>query len=1541
MASKPTFGQLLRYFRARGVDRERGRKLTQERLGELIGAKLGIESGLKGATISGWELGDKRPYSDDRSILIALVQTLYECEGIRAIEEANQLLEAGDYRALNDDEITHCGFPSSPSLPAPIPEPSSEESCTWTWQAGLWLAFLALDLIGLAGLCYLLLSGMSLLARDVALVAIGALLALAGVLEIPARGEHFCALGKALYERSPLRFGVIALLPVILILWVTVGRNVYCQVYPCGEHIVLVETFDGRDLEHDDVDEAIGLTEARLRQLLRRTQSLHVMNEVDDFTASQIDFRIIRQMCGKRILAAPLRQQFPPSTTGTDPLTATSSRVEQRIQADLTFAKAQRLLGDGDRDVAIARWLEAAALYREFDRLREAEVYLAMANAYSPFPVGSDEPPDLTKLLAVISQDPNRLLSDLESAMEYYNLAFLAASDAYEELCARRDCFPDLNAEQVADANILYQQGLAAYEAGRHDDAISGFQDAASTYSAAGYPPGQVRALFGLSQAYFIQDPLWGATRALPPLFEALILIEEFPLGDATDVRYLEGLHAYEQGRFHEAITIWTEVIPQYNKEGDDRHVAVTRTNLGNAYVQSGDYPQVLALYAQALPAFEALEDVENQATVHHNWGNILLSQGNYPAALERYELALSGWRAIGDRLREAASLDGAGFVLTQLGHHEEAEVYLTQALDFQWQLNDRPGQADSLTNLGNLDIQQSRYAQAEDYFNQALTIWREERNQAKEVPLLSNLSAAQTGAGKVDQALITYDEALWLADAMNDRLARAHVLINRGNLHANLGDAQTALGHYYQALAIFEEYDNRAGVAMVTAQLGQAYLMVSDLRRAQTYLERALDEAEATGHQANIANVHYTLGAFWILFPGGPDTPGDTTQAETHLQAALSLWENLENQDGQTQALNHLSHMYQVQGHYEEALVAQTRALELAAGTGNRLLQVRAMIGLGLIQVESGETNAAQVTFEEARSQAAALNDVRGELLTFVGEGYTAVREEDPAAALAAFQQAIDRLEQWHGLLVLPELKMMFLDKLADLYDLVAYLAYQQGQSDIAFQYIEQGKARTLLEQLANLHLRPSADLDPNLVSREAKLRGEIARLFGELNKVQGQAPSDQARLDDLGDQLEKQRRAYADLLLEIRSQDPTFQNWRHPSTLSLTEIQSQFLAEKEITLLEYSVSPLGMLAWVVEGESVTQVALDVDEATLVQKVSYWHDLVTSRNQAALTASQEIYSLVFDPLRSYIHHSRLIVVPHGSLHRLALAALHDGERYLVEEYTISYLPSASSLPFLWHEGASVGSRALVLGDPDGSLPHSADEARAVANLYGVAPLLGDQATEQAVKRQDGDYDLLHLAAHGVYQSLSPLFTRLELAASGGEDGLLEVHEIYNLNLAETDLVVLSACQSQEGKVSNGDEMLALNRAFLYAGAPAVVASLWPVEDAATAALMVAFHRRMQEGMGSGTALQAAQQSILADPPTAHPYYWAAFDLTGNPGGKLAATTPSDKGDGICGLSLALLLLAGSILIFRQRRTKKTIRNSWRPVEFEAQVSHK
>lgn len=727
---------------------------------------------------------------------------------------------------------------------------------------------------------------------------------------------------------------------------------------------------------------------------------------------------------------------------------------------------------------------------------------------------------------------------------------------------------------------------------------------------------------------------------------------------------------------------------------------------------------------------------------------------------------------------------------------------------------------------------------------------------------------------------------------------------------------------------------------------------MVGDLDRGQDWLEKALAEAGAIGYQMNVADTEQALGTLWTVRPDG------WAQAETHLQAALSIWQELENQDGQALTLTQLAHVYRQQGRYQEALAAQTQALDLTAETGNRFLRVRALCGLGLIQVENGELEAANLTFAEAHALATSLDDVRGEYLALLGQGHAAIEEENWAAALSALQLAIDSLERWHGLLTVPELKTSFLGKVADVYDLAAYLAYQQGQPDLAFEYVEQSKARALLEQLANLSLRPSPNLDPDLARQEAGLRAEMLYLFRELEKAQTQHREDQARLDNLGDQLAKKRSEYAGLLLEIQSQDPAYQAWRHPTVLTLAEIQAQFLAGQEITLVEYAISPLGALAWVVEGESVTPVALDVDEAALDAKVRYWYNLVTERGPTAQATSQEIYDLIFAPLRPYIHHDRLIVVPHGRLHGLAFAALYDGAHYLVEDYAISYLPSASVLAYLPGQSAAPGNQALVLGNADGSLEHAATEAQAVAALYGVTPLLREQATEQSVKEQGGNSALLHLAVHGLYEPESPLFSHLKLAAGDGQDGLLEAHQVYNLDLAETNLVVLSACRTQQGEISGGDEVSALSRAFLYAGAPLVVGSLWAVEDIATADLMVAFHRGVQAGDETAVSLQAAQQQVLADPARSHPYYWAAFGLTGRAGRMLAAPPPtrlptalavsptpaptglptgpavsptprpakdSGQNGGICGLSLVTLpLLVGSVLAWSSINKKRT-----------------
>ena len=262
------------------------------------------------------------------------------------------------------------------------------------------------------------------------------------------------------------------------------------------------------------------------------------------------------------------------------------------------------------------------------------------------------------------------------------------------------------------------------------------------------------------------------------------------------------------------------------------------------------------------------------------------------------------------------------------------------------------------------------------------------------------------------------------------------------------------------------------------------------------------------------------------------------------------------------------------------------------------------------------------------------------------------------------------------------------------------------------------------------------------------------------------------------------------------------------------------------------------------------------------------------------------LYQHLITPLKPYIQTDLVGIVPHSVLHYLPFGALYDGEHYLVEEYTLFYAPSASVLPFAFAKRKSSVAPPLVLGDPDGSLPHSRQEAQAIAQLYDLPAHVGTDALERLLWEEGQDAGIIHLSTHGVYNNRSPLFSRVLLAPDDSEDGYLEVYEIYNrgLSLDKADLVVLSACQTNVGELSRGDEIVGLSRSLIYAGTPSVIASLWSVSAESTRVLMEKFYTHLQEGTSKADALRAAQMEMIASDKYAHPYYWAAFGLTGDPG---------------------------------------------------------
>jgi CHAT domain-containing protein len=318
------------------------------------------------------------------------------------------------------------------------------------------------------------------------------------------------------------------------------------------------------------------------------------------------------------------------------------------------------------------------------------------------------------------------------------------------------------------------------------------------------------------------------------------------------------------------------------------------------------------------------------------------------------------------------------------------------------------------------------------------------------------------------------------------------------------------------------------------------------------------------------------------------------------------------------------------------------------------------------------------------------------------------------------------------------------------------------------------------------------------------------------------------------------------------------------------------------------------------------------------------------------------LYEQVFAPVAPYLKlDHELIIVRDDALNYLPFGMLvpetkGDRPQFLIERYPISYVDSASLLDAaLWAERKPRGRPGLdllALGSPDFGgklppLPHTEGEVQNIRPHFKRAIVrTGSAATEAAFKSEAGRARLLHIATHGTLDAETVWHSKIEFALAPaidqkGEDGHLYTYEIFNLDLV-ADLVVLSACQSGLGKLRPGEGLVGMSRAFLYAGAPSLVATLWSIPDTATSELMGKFYSYLMQGMNKRRALQRAQADLIQDGYT-DPFYWAAFILIGD-SSQIRITESSSPSLPIAvTLPIALLLLLASAIFLRKITTKR------------------
>ena len=601
------------------------------------------------------------------------------------------------------------------------------------------------------------------------------------------------------------------------------------------------------------------------------------------------------------------------------------------------------------------------------------------------------------------------------------------------------------------------------------------------------------------------------------------------------------------------------------------------------------------------------------------------------------------------------------------------------------------------------------------------------------------------------------------------------------------------------------------------------------------------------------------------------------------------------------------LTEAYYAVGDYEQALVFSTQSIDLLENVG--LLQGTLFTTLTMFEsslsgartaegkmqtfadtmfahkllpriikarseLELGDFETAKIDFDDVLSTGLITGMPKLYYPVLHDRGRVAEALGNDDAAAEYYRQSIEVIETSRRSIQDDAAKISYVGNKQQVFQSLVRVLYRQGEIAEAFEVAENAKARALVDLLAS-----KGDIALVLPNAESGAAVDSINALEDAAATRNLLDRSQSRSVDV--------QSYRIAAQALRNAAPEYASLVTSEPTQLQDVQR--LLDAEELLIEYYQVDDSLLIFSISSTDITAYSVDVPQlSTLVS--DFRQSLTIIDNDGYQKFSADLYDLLLRPAVAEVSRaSGLTIVPHGVLHYVPFAALHSGEAYLIDQIPTRVLPSASVLQFLG-KGHRDDASLLVLGNPDRNddrldLPGAEREALAIVrrNTTITAPpttvlLLREQATETAIKQTAVQFQYVHVASHGVFDDAAPLSSRLLLAKDAGNDGDLMVSELYGLQL-NADLVTLSACETGLGDVANGDDVVGFSRGFLYAGANSIVSSLWKVDDQATNKLMQSFYQNLQT-MNKRSALTDAIQ--LTKGTYQHPYYWAAFQLTGS-----------------------------------------------------------
>ncbi len=968
------------------------------------------------------------------------------------------------------------------------------------------------------------------------------------------------------------------------------------------------------------------------------------------------------------------------------------------------------------------------------------------------------------------------------------------------------------------------------------------FTEALKLWEQLGDDEGQIKALNKLNDISYYRNDL---KQCINYSFRVL------PLSQKIGNKNLEGGTLGNIGFYHhllgesrkglEYLEKSAEILKQL---GEKQRESITLTNIGLIYYDLGDIKTAFDFFHRSLKLKRETKDRRGEGIVLTNLGYALNEGGDKRKALEYYEQALAITLETKDLNTQGILLSNIGSVYQDFSEFQKAFDYYRQSLELRRQTGNKYGEAVAMQNIASVYRTFGDFENALNFLNQALEIYQKNGFRREEALALSSIGAVYRLLGDDPKALEFYQKGLEIQRSLDNKSGYSFILGNIGSLYLEKAENQKALENFTEAVRFAEEAGDVASAASSLVLLARSYEKIGKPQAAEASFIRALTTQREIGLQTDLADTLYYYARF-------EENRGNRASAIEKINEVLQIVENLRSSiASQNLRASFLAEQQKYYDFYISLLAAEHRRFPDK--------------GFGALALEASE---------KARARS---------LLDTLGESRRDIRAQIPPEMLE---------------------EERFLRQTINAKDFQRVEALKQKSNE---------KAAEFEKELAE-NLRKYRELQTKI--RQANPQ------FASLNNPEP------LNLKEIQAQVLDENTVLLEYFL---GEERSFLFFVTKSKLEIIELPKREAIENPV---RRTIENL---------KSRTQ---EIPKETLPQRTARIKKADAEMGKMLSELSRTLISPLADKIQNkrllivaagVLQYVPFAALPNAKYARKSGAAGQPPVNlFLIETNEIIYLPSASVVPLLrQNKDREKAAKNLItiLADPVFSvedvrlktLSKPKTETDSSINLTAVMrdarvipPNLRSDFSRLRFSRAEAeaisgfaladqrflaldfaanltaassanlqDSRIVHLATHGTVNSQFPELSSIvfSLVDENGkpQEGFLRLQDVYNLRL-KADLVVLSACETALGKEIKGEGIIGLTRGFMYSGAPSVVASLWRVEDRATADLMKRFYQRMlRENLPPSAALREAQISMLKEKTLAHPFYWAGFTLQGD-----------------------------------------------------------